>query len=165
MDKTVSFRTDMKKVKALDALASEQDRDRSYLLNQAIDNYLDLQRCGEDCGQATPQEMTIQWAEDAVRQLTAAHAYVAADNPRAADRLLLQIIQAVKLLGSYPSAGRDGRVANTRELVIANTPYMLLIGSRTKRWFRYWRCCTASGDGRKAFRAIGVAAWSNSAAG
>ena len=69
--------------------------------------------------------MTIQWAEDAVRQLTAAHAYVAADNPRAADRLLLQITQAVKLLGSYPSAGRDGRVANTRELVIANTPYIV----------------------------------------
>jgi predicted transcriptional regulator len=44
MHKTVSFRTDAKKVKALDALASEQDRDRSYLLNQAVDNYLDLQQ-------------------------------------------------------------------------------------------------------------------------
>jgi predicted transcriptional regulator len=44
MDKTVSFRTDSKKVAALDALASVQDRDRSYLLNQAVDNYLDLQQ-------------------------------------------------------------------------------------------------------------------------
>ncbi len=44
MDKTVSFRTDAKKVAALDALASVQDRDRSYLLNQAVDNYLDLQQ-------------------------------------------------------------------------------------------------------------------------
>jgi predicted transcriptional regulator len=44
MDKTVSFRTDPKKVEALDALASLQDRDRSYLLNQAIDNYLELQQ-------------------------------------------------------------------------------------------------------------------------
>lgn len=34
----------VKKVKALDALASMQDRDRSYLLNQAVDNYLDLQQ-------------------------------------------------------------------------------------------------------------------------
>jgi RHH-type rel operon transcriptional repressor/antitoxin RelB len=41
---TISFRTDAKKVKALDALASMQDRDRSYLLNQAVDNYLDLQQ-------------------------------------------------------------------------------------------------------------------------
>jgi predicted transcriptional regulator len=44
MHKTVSFRTDAKKVKALDTLASLQDRDRTYLLNQAIDNYLDLQQ-------------------------------------------------------------------------------------------------------------------------
>lgn len=44
MDKTVSFRTDSKKVKTLDALASAQDRDRSYLLNEAIDHYLELQQ-------------------------------------------------------------------------------------------------------------------------
>ncbi len=44
MDKTVSFRTDVRKVEALDALADAQDRDRSYLLNEAIDNYLDLQQ-------------------------------------------------------------------------------------------------------------------------
>lgn len=44
MDKTVSFRTDSSKVEALDALAALQDRDRSYLLNQAVDNYLELQQ-------------------------------------------------------------------------------------------------------------------------
>lgn len=44
MDKTVSFRTDSKKVEALDALAASQERDRSYLLNQAIDSYLELQQ-------------------------------------------------------------------------------------------------------------------------
>ena len=44
MDKTVSFRTDSKKVEALDALAASQDRDRSYLLNQAVDSYLELQQ-------------------------------------------------------------------------------------------------------------------------
>jgi len=42
MEKTVSFRTDPKKVQALDALASLQERDRTYLLNEAIDYYLDL---------------------------------------------------------------------------------------------------------------------------
>jgi len=41
--KTVTFRMDSKKVQALDALASLCDRDRSYLLNEAVDNYLDLQ--------------------------------------------------------------------------------------------------------------------------
>jgi len=44
MDKTVSFRTDSKKVEALDALASLSDRNRSYLINEAVDNYLDLQQ-------------------------------------------------------------------------------------------------------------------------
>ena len=44
MDKTVSFRTDSRKVEALDAIAASQDRDRSYLLNQAIDSYLELQQ-------------------------------------------------------------------------------------------------------------------------
>ncbi|MFI5116921.1 MAG: CopG family ribbon-helix-helix protein [Terriglobales bacterium] len=44
MDKIVSFRTDAKKVKALDALASVQDRDRGDLLNPALDNYLDLRQ-------------------------------------------------------------------------------------------------------------------------
>ena len=44
MDKTVSFRTDSRKVEELDSLAAAQDRDRSYLLNEAIDYYLDLQR-------------------------------------------------------------------------------------------------------------------------
>lgn len=42
MVKTISFRTDAKKVETLDALAALQDRDRSYLLNQAVDYYLEL---------------------------------------------------------------------------------------------------------------------------
>jgi len=44
MDKTVSFRADAKKIAALDTLASAQDRDRSYLLNEAVDHYLELQQ-------------------------------------------------------------------------------------------------------------------------
>jgi len=69
--------------------------------------------------------MTIQWAKDATRQLVAAHAYVAADNANAADRLLLRITRAVNLLSSHPHAGREGRVKNTRELVIPGTPYIV----------------------------------------
>jgi toxin ParE1/3/4 len=69
--------------------------------------------------------MTIRWAKDATRELAAAHSYVAAENPSAADRLLLQITEAVGLLGSHPNVGREGRVKNTRELVIVNTPYIV----------------------------------------
>jgi len=37
-----SVRTDAKKVKQLDKLAEQQDRSRNYLVNQAIDQYLEL---------------------------------------------------------------------------------------------------------------------------
>jgi len=41
---TVSFRIDSDKVTALDALAQALDRDRSHLLNEAVDAYLEAQR-------------------------------------------------------------------------------------------------------------------------
>jgi predicted transcriptional regulator len=45
MDKqTISFRLDAQKVRALDTLAESLERDRSYLLNEAVDAYLDVQR-------------------------------------------------------------------------------------------------------------------------
>ena len=42
--KTISFRIPARTVASLDALASEMDRDRSYLLNEAVGNYLELNR-------------------------------------------------------------------------------------------------------------------------
>ena len=39
---TLTFRTNRKKVKALDRLAQALDRDRSYLLNEAVDQYLSV---------------------------------------------------------------------------------------------------------------------------
>jgi len=42
--RTISFRLESKKVSALDSLAEALDRDRSYLLNDAISAYLELQQ-------------------------------------------------------------------------------------------------------------------------
>lgn len=39
--KTVSFRIDSDKVEALDKIAAHMRRDRSFLLNEAVDAYLD----------------------------------------------------------------------------------------------------------------------------
>jgi predicted transcriptional regulator len=39
---TLTFRTDSKKKEALDAIAESLDRDRSYVLNEAIDSYLEV---------------------------------------------------------------------------------------------------------------------------
>jgi predicted transcriptional regulator len=41
---TVSFRLESDKVAALDALADSLDRDRTYLLSEAVQSYLDLQK-------------------------------------------------------------------------------------------------------------------------
>jgi predicted transcriptional regulator len=41
---TVSFRMDSDKVAALDALAGSLDRDRTYLISEAVDAYLETQR-------------------------------------------------------------------------------------------------------------------------
>jgi len=38
----ISFRLDPKKREALDAIARAQDRDRTYVLNEAIDAFLDV---------------------------------------------------------------------------------------------------------------------------
>jgi RHH-type rel operon transcriptional repressor/antitoxin RelB len=45
MDKqTISFRLESDKVEALDVLAKALDRDRTYLLNEAVAAYLDVQQ-------------------------------------------------------------------------------------------------------------------------
>jgi len=41
---TVSFRLDGDKLQALDTLAEALDRDRTYLLNEAVAAYLEVQR-------------------------------------------------------------------------------------------------------------------------
>ena len=42
--KTVTFRMDAQKVKQLDTYADQDDRDRSYLLNEAVDRYLEVRQ-------------------------------------------------------------------------------------------------------------------------
>ena len=41
-EKTISFRAAAEKIDALDSLAAAQDRPRSYLINEAITNYIEL---------------------------------------------------------------------------------------------------------------------------
>jgi predicted transcriptional regulator len=42
--RTISFRIPADKITELDTLAKAMDRDRSYLLNEAVENYLNEQR-------------------------------------------------------------------------------------------------------------------------
>jgi predicted transcriptional regulator len=42
IEKTISFRAAAEKIETLDSLAAAQDRPRSYLINEAITNYIQL---------------------------------------------------------------------------------------------------------------------------
>jgi toxin ParE1/3/4 len=70
--------------------------------------------------------MTIKWSDEALEDLRSLQAYVAKDNPAAAKKLAMAILEAVEInLPENPQMGRPGRVSGTRELVIAQTSYIV----------------------------------------
>ncbi len=69
--------------------------------------------------------MRIVWTEPALRDLSAARAYIALDKPSAADSQVEHILTAVTGLVRFPESGRPGRRAGTRELVVGRTPYIV----------------------------------------
>jgi toxin ParE1/3/4 len=78
--------------------------------------------------------MTPVWSPEAIDDLAALRAYIEPDDPAAAQRVALHIIQNVEtLLPDNPEMGRAGRVPGTRELVIIpRTPFVVpyrLVGS------------------------------------
>jgi toxin ParE1/3/4 len=67
----------------------------------------------------------IEWTEQAIRQLDQAHDYIALSNSEEiAARITMQIVTSVQQLAAFPMSGRAGRVRDTRELVISNTPFI-----------------------------------------
>ena len=67
----------------------------------------------------------IEWTEQALRQLDHAHDYIASSNSEeVATRVTTQIVTTIQQLATFPLAGRSGRVRDTRELVISNTPFI-----------------------------------------
>jgi addiction module RelE/StbE family toxin len=69
--------------------------------------------------------MRIVWTRKAVRHLADIQAYIEHDKPQAARKVAAAIRKAVAYLAQYPHLGRPGRKAGTRELVIADTPYVV----------------------------------------
>jgi toxin ParE1/3/4 len=70
--------------------------------------------------------MEIVWRQVALNSLERARAYIAQDNPAAAERVRERIVNAVRDLADMPNMGRPGRVEDTRELVVAGTPYIVV---------------------------------------
>lgn len=69
--------------------------------------------------------MQIKWHRKARQDLRDVRAYIVEDNPQAAAQVAARILRAVERLPDNPGIGRHGRVMDTRELVIAGTPYLV----------------------------------------
>jgi len=70
--------------------------------------------------------MIVVWSPAAIADLAQLRAYIAEDDPTAAQRVALHIAYNVEtLLPANPRIGRPGRVPGTRELVIPKTPFIV----------------------------------------
>jgi toxin ParE1/3/4 len=69
--------------------------------------------------------MNIELTPSAQQELLQLDAYLAERSPARADHVLDQIYDAIESLPQFPLIGRQGRVADTREVGVSSTPYLL----------------------------------------
>jgi len=82
-------------------------------------------------GESEPVE--IVWSPLSLARLHEIRAYVALENPAAAERLATRIIAVVEALRNHPHLGRTGIEPGIRELIIGGTPYVILYRVKGKR--------------------------------
>jgi len=69
--------------------------------------------------------MRLRWLRLALRNLDEEAAYIATDDPAAAQVVVERVLRAVAMLADQPALGRPGRVPGTRELVVPRTRYVV----------------------------------------
>ena len=69
--------------------------------------------------------MRVRWTTPAREQFVRAFEYIAEENRAAAVRTADQIWESTLLLARHSMAGREGRVPDTRELIISGTPFVV----------------------------------------
>ncbi len=72
--------------------------------------------------------MTVRWTPTSLRDLDALHSYISEDNTVAALDVVETLLKGIEALTRNPHMGRTGRVAGTRELVMA--PFVIAYRSR-----------------------------------
>ena len=69
--------------------------------------------------------MKLRWLTAALADLQAIKVYISEENPAAALRVIENIRIETQVLIKQPGIGRAGRIADTRELVIKQYPYIV----------------------------------------
>ena len=72
--------------------------------------------------------MKVRWTEFAAVNWEQVFNYIAQENFDAAVRVAERVIDLTELLTVHPFAGRPGRISGTREMVIAESPFVLVYG-------------------------------------
>lgn len=70
--------------------------------------------------------LRLRWTARALSRVEYIGSYIAAQNPSAAGSVLARIEAPASLICDHPDKGRAGRVAETRELVLADIPYIIV---------------------------------------
>lgn len=75
----------------------------------------------------------LEFTARAFRNIAAAEEYVARDNPVVAQKVVKTIYETAEKLESFPELGKPGRVPGTRELILAQYPYIIVYRIRVSR--------------------------------
>jgi addiction module RelE/StbE family toxin len=68
--------------------------------------------------------MSVRWTTPALRDLEEIGDFIARDNAIEA-KTVASILDQAEALATHPHLGRAGRIAGTRELVVAHTPFVV----------------------------------------
>lgn len=68
---------------------------------------------------------SLFWTRRALKRVEQIGDHIAQDSPAAADKVMSRLLNVAQNLRTHPAMGRVGRISGTRELVLADLPYII----------------------------------------
>lgn len=70
--------------------------------------------------------LEVRFTEIALADLESVFEYISHENPKAARKVIAQILEGIEQLKKFPDSGRPGRRRGTREFVFTQLPYIIV---------------------------------------